>query len=821
MKGRIVVLVVLVLAALSAGSFEAAGVAPQILNVTGGASTVGQFQKIEWRFDLSNTYSNPYYLYDPTDTPATNPSNMTWFGIDGVSVDLHLTSPSGKSLTVPAFYLEDYLRVKDSSLGMEVLGKIDNGRWAARFVPSEVGTYQYYLTAQDKDGAGRFPSAGSQSFSVTSSTSKGFVHASPLDSRFLAYDNGSSFVPIGTGRQWWKSNALRSYDYEDAFNTFRANGVNFTRIWEQSDFALSVEGASQPLWIAEGTTYDAARGVEVNTSNVRAGLRSARPAPGQGWYQRLAISEPARLHKFTIWIRTNSLSGGQAQVNVRTGASFNTGTLLGQIPSVSGTTPWTQYSITLTPNVSILTINLLQTGGTGAMYVDDVAFGPVDANGNIGYQIVSDADFERHFFKDNPGNDPNATPTLPRPIGTFMNPWAAYEMDKIVESAEANGVKLQVCTCSGPWFTWPINPGDFTSLDWAGTWVLKSYERNLRYHIARWGYSTSVLDWELHNEWGHMNSTDTPISYSTVVAINNYLAAADPYRHLRTSSQNSQAYSPQLWSSSGMDVANNHWYLDGHLPSLDPDEAQTVMRFAWCLSAATAPANTTYCSGLGLGDGSAWTGAAKPWVWGEIGVGTDGTQGNTGEAGSRFLHNIVWAGLFTPLGTTPLEWWWYQEDSVATTAKFGARKAASVFFNGVDYAGGTFIYLMTPGDGPPGYTGETILASDPKVRVYAMRRADKSAAYLWVQQRDNIWSKASTSPASISPTVTISNLLSSLYRVEIWNTTTGAIVWQQSVTPTNGAIAIPVNGLTTDVAIKVQSTTSGVPPAAPKNLRIL
>jgi hypothetical protein len=68
---------------------------------------------------------------------------------------------------------------------------------------------------------------------------------------------------------------------------------------------------------------------------------------------------------------------------------------------------------------------------------------------------------------------------------------------------------------------------------------------------------------------------------------------------------------------------------------------------------------------------------AKPWVWGEVGVGVDGTQGNTGEAGSRFLHNIVWAGLFTPLGTTPLEWWWYQEDSVATTAKFAARKAAA------------------------------------------------------------------------------------------------------------------------------------------------
>ena len=110
--------------------------------------------------------------------------------------------------------------------------------------------------------------------------------------------------------------------------------------------------------------------------------------------------------------------------------------------------------------------------------------------------------------------------------------------------------------------------------------------------IARWGYSPAILAWELHNEWGHINSTGSPNQYNMIVAVNDYLAATDPYRHVRTTSQNSQAYSPQLWSSSGMDLANYHWYLDGHITSLNPDEPLTVMRFAWCLSAGTAPANT-------------------------------------------------------------------------------------------------------------------------------------------------------------------------------------------------------------------------------------
>jgi hypothetical protein len=805
------------LAALTIGSVETVWAQPQILNLTGAPSAVGRSQRVEWRFDLSKTYPNPYYFYDPTDTPADNPSSMTWFGADGVTVNLELTSPSGKRVVVPAFYVEDYVRAKESSWGLEVLGRAGQGHWAARFTPSEVGTYQYFFTAQDKDGTGRLPATGSLSLSVTSSAAKGFVRASSVDSRFLAYDDGSAFVPVGAGRQWWTNNALKSYDYEDAFNNFGANGVNVTRMWDQSDFALSVEGVSQPVWIAEGTVYGAARGVEVNTANVRAGLRSARPSPGQGWYQRLTISEPARLHKLTVWIRTASLSGGLAQVNIRTGPGFNSGTLLAQIPGVSGTTPWTVYSVTLTPNVSILNINLFQSGGTGSMYVDDVAFGPVDAGGNIIYTIVSDGSFERHFFKDNPGNDPNASPGLPRPIGTFINQWAAYEMDKIVESAEANGVKIQACSCSGPWFTWPENIAE--TADWTSPWVLRSWQRNFRYRVARWGYSPAILAWELFNEMGHVPPGSQ--IYNFFQTYGAYQEATDPYHHLRTNSQNSQAYSPGMWSSPAMDLANTHWYLDGHLPALDPDESLTVSRFAWCLSDNVRGTSSPYCNGLGLGDGSSWTGAPKPWVWGEIGVGLDGSQGNTGEAGSRFLHNIVWSGLFTPLGTTPLEWWWYREDSTATAAKFAARRAATAFFAGVDYAGSSFTFLMTPGDAPPGYAGEYVTASASQLRVYAMRRADKRAVYLWVQHRDNVWSKAGSSPAPVSSAITVSNLLSATYRVEIWNTRTGTVISQQSQTPSGGSLSIQVTGVATDVAIKVESGTLSGPPSPPTGLRII
>ena len=48
--------------------------------------------------------------------------------------------------------------------------------------------------------------------------------------------------------------------------------------------------------------------------------------------------------------------------------------------------------------------------------------------------------------------------SLARPLGTYLNQWAAYELDKIVDAAKANGVAVQLCSCSGPWFTWPADP---------------------------------------------------------------------------------------------------------------------------------------------------------------------------------------------------------------------------------------------------------------------------------------------------------------------------------------------------------------------------
>ena len=657
---------------------------PYVTSISASSTSVQKFKKYELDIQISKTYPAdsilPYYYYDSSDTPTADPGRNSPYGVDGISVDAHFTSPSGKTFKVPAFYYQDFQRTGSYSTS-ETMTPTNNYSWKVRFTPSETGTYKYYLTIEDKTGITRHPVFGELNFSVTSSSQKGFVRVSGTDSRFLEFDDGTSFVPVGSGRQWWLCCGKRSWDYENTFALFGANGVNFTRIWDQNDgYGLTTEGH-----------YDA-------------------------------------------------------------------------------------YS-----------------------YPYD--FNPVDRNVDL-----------------------NTTQK-----GTQLNQRGNYEEDKIIEAAEKNGIYIQITSHGDPYWiwdgatyneSWNSSPQAFDSLRHINYW-----KRNFRYRVARWGYSPSVLAWEAWNEHGHVlpNSPE----YRFYQAYSQYQLQVDPYKHLRTTSQGSQAYSPAFWSSGFFDIANYHNYMMdfSQTPAeLKYDEANFIYRTAWCLRDITkSPASSTYCSQLGLGDGTSWA-AGKgqmPWIWGEFDAGTANWNevnplAKSGEGRVRMLHNSMWAGLFSPLGTTPLDWYWDQEDSATTAKRYEQRKAAKEYFSGVNYDGSSFTFLMGTSDAIPGYTGETLTVSNPVLRAYGMRSSDKKNAYIWVQNRNNTWYNSANSTAAVSGTVTIRNLLQSAYTLEIWNTYTGQKISTTNVTPVGGSVGITVNALSNDFAVKlINGNTSPTPTPTP------
>ena len=645
---------------------------PTVTNFTPLSTSVGTFQKFEANFTISQTFPTdsllPYYFYDPADNSATDPGRNSPYGIDGISVDVHFTAPSGKTLVVPAFYYQDYSRTGSYSSGI-TLTPTNNFNWKVRFAPSEVGFYDYYVTITDKNGTTRYPTANSMQLTATSSSSKGFIKVSAQDKRFLEFTNGDAFIPVSSGKQWWSCCGKRSFDFEKTFTDFGLNGVNFTRIWDQNDgYGLTVEGK-----------YD------------------------------------------------------------------------------------------------------------GYKYPDD--YPPIDTGVNI------DAIQK----------------------GTQFNQRGNYEEDKIIESAEKNGVYIQLTSHGDPYWIWDGSTYDEswnkTPQIFGSQRHLSYWKRNFRYRVARWGYSTSVFGWEAWNEHGHI--TPGMDVYNFYSKYSSYQLQTDPYKHLRTTSQGSQAFSPAFWSSGFFDVANYHNYMMGWFSSdLKNDEANFVYRQAWCLRDITKlTSGSSYCNDLGLGDGTKWstTFGNMPWVWGEIDVGTNtwnepNPLTKTGEGRVRMLHNLAWSGLFSPLGTTPIDWYWEGEDVSTIANKLTQKKAVSSFFKDIKYDDNQMVYTMSTSDTPPGYIGETVDVTNSAIRVYAMKSANKQYVYGWIQNKNNTWANSASTTSPINGKATFKGLGTSSYKVEIWNTYTGQITSSTVMTPVNGLLDINVSNLTNDFAVKMIST---------------
>ncbi len=166
---------------------------------------VQQFGKAEWDIQLTGEWSNPYLMED-------------------IALDMLLTSPSGKTVTVPCFYQSGES------------GKLSD--WKARFTAQEKGNYSVtFRLAKKGKTIQEYPAA---KFESVASGKKGILH--PNDTYTFKFDNGELFRGIGENLCWEaRSNDDSKYfktlhenerfNYEFLLNKLATNGGNYTRIW--------------------------------------------------------------------------------------------------------------------------------------------------------------------------------------------------------------------------------------------------------------------------------------------------------------------------------------------------------------------------------------------------------------------------------------------------------------------------------------------------------------------------------------------------------------------------------------------------------------
>ncbi|MCI4668063.1 MAG: DUF5060 domain-containing protein [Bacteroidia bacterium] len=222
----------------------------------------------------------------------------------------------------------------------------------------------------------------------------------------------------------------------------------------------------------------------------------------------------------------------------------------------------------------------------------------------------------------------------------------AFYLDWLHDYCEQQGIYTMVClqhhgqvsTQVNPnWSESPYNQANGGMC--ANTWefftdsTAKAATKNrLRYIIARWGYSRSIMAWELFNE---VNWTDNFVQNASDIAdwhaeMAEFLRELDPNEHLITTSLAENNERELFWSLPEMEISQNHNY------SSNP-------RIERVLANASKDALETF---------------DKPTLNGEFGITTGGGGLSSTDPDGIHLHNGIWGGFFGGgLGSSG-SWWW-------------------------------------------------------------------------------------------------------------------------------------------------------------------
>jgi hypothetical protein len=183
------------------GTFLGIEATPAFLDIN-FPETVGKYLKFEVDFEL-NDYPNPY-----------NPDQIDTWG--------EFVSPAGKLYKVYGFYYEGYDKLDDGApTAYEILAPSEEENWKIRFSPNEIGRWHFKLYANDIFALTMAPDTSTFSFFVTPSDEKGFI--SRANNRYLKYDSGDPFIPIGDSYPWWLCEPYR------ASTNGKEKGTNITK----------------------------------------------------------------------------------------------------------------------------------------------------------------------------------------------------------------------------------------------------------------------------------------------------------------------------------------------------------------------------------------------------------------------------------------------------------------------------------------------------------------------------------------------------------------------------------------------------------------
>ena len=246
-----------------------------------------------------------------------------------------------------------------------------------------------------------------------------------------------------------------------------------------------------------------------------------------------------------------------------------------------------------------------------------------------------------------------------------LNQKDAAELDHIIANAAKNGIAVMPCFFTFGDFSnrkeglsrWNDNPyktllglkspSQFFTDDKA-----KRIAKNLiRYIVARWGYATNIICWELWNEVNNIDNEGlTELSVHTAIVkwhgeMADYVRSIDPFNHLISTSLGTFSENDYIGKHiyQGLDVVQYHTY--GNIQKAKSKEQRTRQLYdKYAQYRPLYPDKPVFCGEFGFGQSS------SPKYQDKDPYGFD-------------THNCAWASLFSgSMGSASFWFWDYLRD---------------------------------------------------------------------------------------------------------------------------------------------------------------
>ena len=376
---------------------------------------------------------------------------------------------------------------------------------------------------------------------------------------------------------------------------------------------------------------------------------------------------------------------------------------------------------------------------------------------------------------------------------------AASRIDRIIEKAESLGIYIQLVLLyhtafeTSVWSSWDENPYNIknggmlhSSIEFfSNPEANKFFDKRLRYIIARWGYSTHILSWEIFNEVdgiiGYYENRDIVKKWhiDKIQKIRKW----DVHNHLITTSFTSPYFlnGNQFWEMEGLDYTQYHAYLAPifGISYQIVKSAESLKKFK------------------------------KPTFAGEFGIYWLPDLNAYDPEGIN-IHNGIWASLLSGNAGSAMSWWWY--DYIEPYNLWHHLRGASEFFKNEDLTDYTETF----------YDGVGFFNLSP-IEIIGIK--SKSGALFWIHDKSSEWDKKSSSQKRVVK-VKIQGLIDGEYSVEFWDTKNGEMIERGNTEVYKGLAEIKIIPFKGDIGVKIKykkelsegcgcsepgSPTSGIP----------